>query len=240
MLARSVVEVGLGGVLRRVDTQPPLTIRQVHSPHDECALCLVGTAAGPLAGDDLALDIVIHAGARASLRTTGASIAQGRDHAKARMATKARLGVGAHLEAEPGPLIVCAGAALDVELNIELCSQATLRWNELLVLGRTGEPTGALRMRWRVTRGGITLLRQDVDLADPDLRHWAGMTAGHRVLASTLLVGPDVIGKTISHGYYAVAQPLAEDAVLITVLGPSAAEVAQQRDALIAETTIPG
>jgi urease accessory protein len=237
MQTRSVVEVGGGGVLRRLDTRPPLTIRRVHGADGECALCLVGTAAGPLAGDDLALDLVIDAGARASLCATGASVAQGRDHVGARMATTARLGEGACLDADPGPLIVCAGAAVDVDLAIDLASDATLRWDEVLVLGRTGEPaTGAVRLRWNVTRGGAALLRQDVDLADPDLREWLGMTAGRRVLASTLLVGPDMAGQTVVHGPYAAAQPLAADAVLVTVLGSGAAEAMQQRDTLIAES----
>ena len=45
----------------------------------ETAVRLVGTAAGPLAGDDLSLSLLLAPGARASLGATGASLAQGRD-----------------------------------------------------------------------------------------------------------------------------------------------------------------
>jgi urease accessory protein len=234
MRTASTVEVAPGGVLRRLDVAPPLTIRQVHGERGECALCLVGTAAGPLAGDDLSLLVDLDAGAHASLRATGAAIAQGRAGSRpATVATTVRLGAGARLSADPGALVVCAGAAVDVRLAIELAAGAALEWHELVVLGRTGEPAaGAVRLGWDVRRSGVPLLRQDIDLAHPDLRGWSGMTGGHRVLATSLLVGPEVAAATVVHGPYAVAQPLADDAVLVTVLADGAADAVSRRAAL--------
>jgi urease accessory protein len=145
----------------------------------------------------------------------------------------ADLGAGARLSADPGALVVCAGAAVDVRLAIELAAGAALEWHELVVLGRTGEPAaGAVRLGWDVRRSGVPLLRQDIDLAHPDLRGWSGMTGGHRVLATSLLVGPEVAAATVVHGPYAVAQPLADDAVLVTVLADGAADAVSRRAAL--------
>ena len=61
---RAVVEPG--GVLRSVPAEPPLTMRQVFSRRRPgvCALCLVGSAAGPLAGDDVRFDLTVEARCR--------------------------------------------------------------------------------------------------------------------------------------------------------------------------------
>jgi hypothetical protein len=54
------------------------------------------------------------------------------------------------------------------------------------------------------------------------------------VLASALLAGPGVAGRTMVASPTAVAQQLADDAVLVTVLADDAAAAQQQRDELCA------
>ena len=83
MIARTTAVIEPGGVLGELACAPPLTLRQVHG-EGRCELRLVGTAAGPLAGDDLSICLQLRAGARATLRATGASVAQGRGQAGAR------------------------------------------------------------------------------------------------------------------------------------------------------------
>ena len=215
--ARAVVRPG---VLAEVVSRPPLTLRQVRAAAGTVALCLVGTAAGPLAGDDLRLSMDIAAGARAQLVAAGASIAQG---GVSRMATDVHIGAGGRLDADPGAVIVSAGACVHLELSLALEPTAALTWREVVVLGRTGEPAGRATLRWNVRRGDTPLLRQHVDLADPGLAGWAGMTAGCRVLLSELRIGPDVDARTVVHNGTAVTQRLGDDATLTTVLAPSAA-----------------
>ena len=54
MISSGRAVVGSDGLLRSVHSRPPMTIRQVLSDDPgRCALCLVGSAAGPLAGDDV-------------------------------------------------------------------------------------------------------------------------------------------------------------------------------------------
>lgn len=215
--ARAVV---CPGVLAEVVSRPPLTLRQVRAEAGTVGVCLVGTAAGPLAGDDLRLSVDVAAGARAQLMAAGANIAQG---GASRMATDVRVSAGGRLDADPGTLIVSAGARVDLELSLALEPTATLTWREVVVLGRTGEPAGRATLRWDVTRGGAPLLRQHVDLADPALAGWPGMTAGCRVLLSELRIGPDVDGRTVVHSPTAVTHRLADGATLTTVLASSAA-----------------
>ena len=169
MIARTTAVVEPGGVLGELACAPPLTLRQVHG-EGRCELRLVGTAAGPLAGDDLSIRLELRPGARATLRATGASLAQGRDSGAGRggaagaLSIRADLAEGADLVADPGALIVCRGSRVDVRLELALGAGAAVDWRELIVLGRTGEPPGQATLRWDVTRLGRPLLRQFVNL----------------------------------------------------------------------------
>ncbi len=231
MKAHTRAVVHPGGRLGELHCTPPLTVRRVRADRsDECALCLVGSAAGPLAGDELIAELTVEQGARATLTATGASIAQGRGGPAASMAWHLNIGAGAHLTADPGPLIVCEGSRVDVEIAISLAADSHLEWRELVVLGRSTDVTpGAATIGWDVTRAGRPLLRQSVDLTGPD---WAHLIAGHRVLATALLTGPDVAARTVVHSRTSVAQQLDEHTVLLTVLGDSAAEVTRNLTAL--------
>ncbi|MDQ1721914.1 MAG: urease accessory protein, partial [Pseudonocardiales bacterium] len=183
MIARSRAVIEAGGVLREALSQPPLTLRQVHSEDPAtCTVCVVGSAAGPLAGDRSCLEVEVRPGARAALVATGASLAQGRGGGPARLSTRLRLAEGSRLTGAPAPLITCAGSAVEVELDIRLAETATLRWRELLVLGRLGESPGAALLNWRVSRAGAPVLRQQIELTDPALLRWPGMLAGAVVL----------------------------------------------------------
>ena len=235
MIALTTVVIEAGGRLGRLSAQPPLTVRRIHADRpDTCALCLVGTAAGPLAGDDLTLDLHVRAGARATLVAAGASIAQGTGSTRAgRLDLCIRVDDDAHLDADPGALIVCAGSRVDVAVSIALAATATVTWRELIVLGRTDAPSGAATLRWDVTRAGRPVLRQLVELTDPVLTAWPGLVAGHRVLATALVAGPQIRAELQVASPTAIAQPLDEHAMLVTVLSDDAATALAQVEALL-------
>ncbi len=236
MRARTTAIVRAGGVLGRVHCAPPLTLRRVHDADGACALCLVGSAAGPLAGDALELDLQLEPGARARLTATGASIAQGRGAAPSTLRMAATLAAAAELDADPGPLIVCQGSRVDVAVRLDLAADATLCWRELVVLGRSADAEpGAATISWDVTRAGRPLLRQHTDLTDPHLRTWPGTTGGRRVIAGALVTGPRVVARTVVASATAVAQRVDPTTVLVTVLGHSAAAARAELEALIGQ-----
>ena len=222
MIAAASAVIDPPGVLRSVWSAPPLTIRQVLSEQDAtCALCLVGSAAGPLPGDDLTLQLTVKPGASATLVASGETIAQGRANARgdsARLRIEVDVAAGACLDADPGALIVCAGTRVDVAVVITLAADASLRWREVVVLGRTGEPAGAAVLDWDVRRDGRPLLRQRIDLSDPGHRGWPGLVGDHRTITSELQVGPGVNAQTKVHGPAHVTQKLAANATLTTLL----------------------
>ncbi len=238
MIARTTAVVEPGGVLGELACAPPLTLRQVHG-EGRCELRLVGTAAGPLAGDDLSIRLELRAGARATLRATGASLAQGRDSGAGRggaagaLSIRADLAEGADLVADPGALIVCRGSRVDVRLELALGAGAAVDWRELIVLGRTGEPPGQASLRWDVTRLGRPLLRQFVSL-DPAR---AGLTAGRRVLACALISDPACTPRTVVASPVAVAQRVDDHTLLVTVLDDDAARATRLLDDLCVQAT---
>jgi urease accessory protein len=232
--ARAVIEAG--GLLREAVSQPPVTLRQVQGEHQQtCTVCVVGSAAGPLAGDRIDLDVEVRRDATAALIATGASLAQGRSGIAGRLRTTVTVAEGARLTGEPAPLIACAGSAVEAELDIRLAGTATLRWREMLVLGRLGESPGEVILDWRVTREGWPVLRQRIDLTSPALLRWPGMLAEASVLASALVTGPDVTARTLIGSPTAVCQPLDDRTALITVLDRDAASTQLRLDRLLAE-----
>jgi urease accessory protein len=233
VIARTTAVIEPGGVLGEMRCAPPLTLRQVRGSgpgrSERCELRLVGTAAGPLAGDDLALSLMLRAGARATLRAAGASVAQGEGGGRT-LAIRAELGAGADLIAEPGALIACAGSRVEVRVEVVLGAGAAVDWRELIVLGRTGEPPGRVTLRWDVTRCGAPVLRQFADL-DPGLR---GLTGGKRVLACALVSDPAAAVRTVAESPAAAAQRVGPGTLLVSVLEDDAARAVRRRDDLCA------
>jgi urease accessory protein len=226
MIARTTAVVEPGGVLGSVACEPPLTLRQVRGDDPgRCELRLVGSAAGPLAGDDLSLALWLRPSARAALGAAGASLAQGRAGGAAALSYRIELDPGARLVADPGPLVVCAGSRVDVRLSLALGAGAAVEWRELIVLGRTGEPPGQATVRWDVTRAGRPVLRQftELDLA---------LTGGRRVLACALIATPRLMAHTVVASATAVAQRVDEHTALVSVLDDDAARATGQLDEL--------
>jgi urease accessory protein len=233
MKARACARIAAGGVLAEVVSQPPLTLRRLHDPdRDVCALALVGSAAGPLDGDDLALAITLGPRARGRLLGVGATLALGSGGQSACLATRIVADEQVRFAGRPGPLIVSAAGRLTVDVQIRLAASAALEWTEVVVLGRTGETAGAVRLNWDVERAGRPLLRQVTDLTDPALRDWPGTIAGARVVATRLRVGPDVVAVTRAPTRMAATHALATDAELTTVLAPDALTAARTLAAL--------
>jgi urease accessory protein len=215
MRTRSRAVIEAGGILRNVSSGPPLTIRRVrHDDASVCRLCLVGTAAGPLSGDDVSLELILTDGARAELVAAGASLVQGRPGGTvATLSTEVSLGARAELIAAPAPVIVSAGSAVIIDVRLRMAATATVEWRELLVLGRSAEVPGSVELDWQVERAGNPVLRQ-------------------RVLAASFVAGPGVAGRTVVLDPMAVSQQVDEHAVLMTVLASSAADAEFRLDQL--------
>ncbi|MDG4839696.1 urease accessory protein UreD [Micromonospora sp. WMMD967] len=175
-LARLVARAdGRGGTtLVELRGETPLLLRQTPADGGVATVHLVGGAAGPLAGDDLRLEIEVGAGAAVRVHTVAAAIAlPGRPGAVSRMTVRAVVHAGATLHWLPEQLVAAAGCAHLADSRVELAAGSRLRWRDELVCGRYGESPGGAVVHTRVDYADRPLLRQSLAVG-PHAPGWAG------------------------------------------------------------------
>jgi urease accessory protein len=193
--ARVVVERGPDGrsIVRELRSQPPLALlpqRGAAAARSNVATVhMVGSATSPLGGDDVALDVEVGPGADLVLTGVAATLAlPGQAGRPSRLVVRLEVGDGAGLQFLPEPTVVTRRADHHGELQAELGAGSRLRCREVLVAGRTGEPSGRFRGLVRVRQGERPLLVQEQELGDPGLQSSAAHLAGRRVLGTEVLV----------------------------------------------------
>ncbi|MGW1450522.1 urease accessory protein UreD [Micromonospora sp. NPDC002411] len=175
-LARLVARAdGRGGTtLVELRGETPLLLRQTPADGGVATVHLVGGAAGPLAGDDLRLEIEVGAGAAVRVHTVAAAIAlPGRPGAVSRMTVRAVVHAGATLHWLPEQLVAAAGCAHLAESRVELAAGSSLRWRDELLCGRYGESPGGAVVHTQVDYADRPLLRQSLAVG-PHAPGWAG------------------------------------------------------------------
>jgi urease accessory protein len=199
---------------------------------------LVSSATAPLGGDDLGLEVSVGAGATLHLHGVAATLAlPGHRDERSRASIRFDIDVSGTVEFLPEPTVVTARASHSSVLTAELADTARLRYREVLVLGRIGEAAGSLDSTVEITRGGTPLLRQRIDVGDPALAASPAYLAGHRVLATELLVWGEDAATAHSGDWWSLA-PLARGGSLATALAGDA--VTAQRRLAEAVATHPG
>jgi len=188
-------------------------------------LHLVASAAGPLGGDVVTIDVRVGAGAALTVRTAAASLAlPGREGAPSAVTVTAEVGPGASLHWLPEPLVAVAGCRHTASATVRLADGADLVWRDEVVLGRHGEPPGDIVTRLAVDVAGHPLARHELR-AGPSAPGWDGPGAlgPCRAAGSLLLAGP-------AHGaaqpavlsLTAATLPLDGPATLVTATAPDA------------------
>jgi urease accessory protein len=184
---------------------------------------LVGTAAGPLGGDDVTIAVRLGAGARLAVRSAGATIVQpGATCADSRLQLLLTVGDEAELDVATEPTVICRGAEHEASTVIELTGAGQLRLLEQVLLGRSHEPPGDWIGRTQLTRDDAPLLRHT-------LRSALIGVDGSRVIST--LLRSEVNGVPATAGT-AVAMPLAAGGLLVTATGTTL--MATQSDLLAA------
>lgn len=169
-------------------SEPPLTFRET-SVGTPLELAWVGTAAGPIGGDDLHLDLGVGPAASLVVRSAAAAVVlPGPDRARSRLVVDAGLAAGAALRWWPEPTVVTAEADHEAVTRLRLAARTELVWVEEVVLGRHGETAGAYRSRLHVDGPDGPVLRTGLDVGAPG---WNGPAtlAGNRSVAQVLIAG---------------------------------------------------
>jgi urease accessory protein len=144
MRARARVEVARRGgrdVAVALRSEPPLTLRSTVD-----GVRLVGSGAGPLGGDDLALDVRVGAGATLDLSSVAASLVQpGATGLGSRTTIDVEVAEGAHLHLHLQPSVLVAGCDHESVVRVRVGARSSLVWRDEVVLGRHDERSGSLR-----------------------------------------------------------------------------------------------
>lgn len=189
--ARIVARAQQDGTTRLVTLagETPLLLRRTPHPDglDTAQIHLIGGAAGPIGGDDLAYRVDIGEAAKVEVRSVAASLAlPGPGGAQSTLACEVQLGAGARLDWSPEPLIAVRGANHAVHANLVLAEDAELVWREDVVLGREDEEPGSVRSRIRISRAGRVVFDHEFAVGPryPGSLGPAG-TAGYRRVTMT-------------------------------------------------------
>jgi urease accessory protein len=192
--ARIVVGAALDGrpVVGELVTPAPLGARLSGG-----ALYLLGTAAGPLGGDRLALTLRVTAGASLTVRSAGASLAQRGDGTPSLHTVIVHVEDGAHLVWDVEPLIAAAGCDHRTTATVHLGVGASVVWRDEVVLGRSGEAPGRCRSGLRIERDGAPILDHELSTT---LAGWDGpaVTAGAKVVGHLAVVGQPVAPTSVA------------------------------------------
>jgi urease accessory protein len=220
--ASVVAEAGPGGNTRlsSLRSEAPLALRPTSA-----GLYLVGTAAGPVGGDRLELDIDVGACARLTIRSAAASLVfPGRGPSL--VDVRVRIGAGASLEWLVEPLVAIRDCRHVMQTRVIVETGGRLLWREELVVGRHGEKGGSVTSRMAVDVGGKPVLRQELAL-DGEPKGWesCAVGAGARSAGSVVIVEPT----------WAAAPPppavIGRSCVVMPLVGPAAQITALARDA---------
>jgi len=184
---------------------------------------MLGSAAGPVGGDELTMSVRVGAGASLCVEAVAATMVfPATSGAVSKQHLEIEVEAGGHLRWAGQPLLVIAGGHHEQSIAIRLSKDAQLDFLDEVALGRTGELPGRLDAHLRVERNGAPLIdqRQVYDPASPAWTSTAGVGV-FRHVRHHLVVGrrAESVVVAVDEAVAAARFPLAEDAELAITLG---------------------
>jgi urease accessory protein len=215
---------------------PPLTLRRV-GPRE---IAIVSSAAWPVGGDDVVLDIAVGPGADLTVSSVAASLAYPSPNGSPSTFTvQVEVASGGTLRWQPEPTVLLARCDHRVATSIRLADGAALMWREDVRLGRAEEPTGSLRQRIVIDRGGRPLVRNELAVGPvwPAASTPAVLGPDCVAIATAYAVGAAAGPPRAGHGAGAAwsENPLAPDATAWSVVAGSMNVVRSTLTALVGQ-----
>lgn len=210
-------------VLVDARSEPPMAIRRTPE-----RILVVGSAASPVGGDELDLEVVVGAGASADVGTAAATVVwPGPSGAWSAQITRIRVAECGAVRWRPEPVVSVAASRHRSSLTVDLADGATAELWEEVSLGRTGERPGRLDLEVRVTRRGQVVVHHTERLG-PDVPGWGSAVhlGGARHLLSGVVVGPPAgeprarVDDPMGDGWAAGWLPVAADVAVVLVTAP--------------------
>ncbi len=213
-------------VLRKSNPKGPEPLTQRRP--DVARVALAAGTAGPLGGDDYALDVRVGAGSTLVLQEVSAMLVlPGLGGATSHMSITVRVEAGATFVWLAEPIIAAHRCNHRHDVRIALAPDARMILREEILLGRHGEAAGDFASRLRITRGDAALYDQQIDFG-PARDGWDGAAVldRNRAVGSVIAVDPDWTDTPPP------AQPYHATAALTPLAGPGVAIGAVAPDSL--------
>lgn len=195
---------------------------------------LINTGGGLLGGDAVVLDVSVGSGAAAQVTTQSAERVYRSLGPDCRVAIALTVADGARLHWLPQETILFNHARLARTITADLADDATLLMVETTVFGRSAMAetmtAGHLRDVWRISRGGVLVYADTIQIAGNLHKQLArrAIGAGAGAMATILYVAPDAAdriegARTVLAGRTARAAVSAWNGILVgRLLAPSA------------------
>ncbi|WP_354698910.1 Urease accessory protein UreD [Paraconexibacter sp. AEG42_29] len=192
-----VTRVGGRTVVRELRSGLPIGLRQLRgwagASLGEAAVRvgIVQTGAMLVGGDDVRLEVDVGPGASLVLQDISATLAHPMAPGvpAAAQSLDVRVADGARVVIAEEPLVIAHGARVRRSVRLALEGSASAVHRDTLVLGRHGEPGGAVRTRTRVERDDRPVLDDGLDTGDPGVSASPAVLGGARVLSSLAAFG---------------------------------------------------
>lgn len=226
---------GGGTRLQELRSSPPLALRPAAG-----SVWMVGTAAGPLPGDRVELDIEVGRAARLAVCSTAATVALGGGgETPSELVVEVDVGPGGELRWLPEPTIATAGCHHRTTTRIRLAAGASLVWREELVLGRHGEGSGRLVSRVEIETDGVAVLRQELRVG-PGADGWQGpaVIGDAGAVGVVVMIRPGdqrilPLPSSSSFGPEVAVLNLSGGGVLASAVAPDASDLRRRLDAAL-------
>lgn len=210
-------------VLTDLRSEAPMALREASSRGDMARLSMLGSAAGPVGGDELTMSVRVGAGASLCIEAVAATMVfPATSGVVSRQRIDIEIAASGHLRWAGQPLLVIAGGHHEQTIRISLGEGAQLDFLDEVALGRTGELPGRLDAHLRVERRGAPLIdqRQTYDPGSPAWLTTAGVGAFRHVRHHLTVGRPaDLLDVNVGASLATARFPLADDADLTVSLG---------------------
>ncbi|HSH42438.1 MAG TPA: urease accessory protein UreD [Arenicellales bacterium] len=250
MSARAVLATEIGAHARSsrisvLRSQGALVLRPAHPKEPEpltqrspavARVMLAAGAAGPLGGDDYALDVHVGAGSTLVLSEASAMLVLpgpcgGRSH----MRISVDVGEGATFVWLPEPIIAARGCDHEHDVRVRLERGARLVMREETLLGRYRESPGDFCTTLRVTYAGAPIYHQKLRVG-PAADGWRGAAvAGENgAVGSIIAVDPawesEVPATSVFHSS-AILAPLPGPGMIVSAVAPDSLQLRRRLNA---------
>ena len=191
--ASTEIVVGLDrrgqSVVQRMHCEAPMLVRVVGGSSQLLELAMVNGAAGPLGGDRLCFRLEVREGARVSVRSVAAAMAQpGPRGEPSHLAVELVVGAAATLDWRPQPTVSVIGSDHRTTMRLESTGSSIVTMREEVSLGRHEEPPGRFTLRERVVIDDLAVLDHETTFATGALMGPGGQGA-QRCMSTEVIIG---------------------------------------------------